>query len=60
MMLKTVRSIQNGMVDITLEYYDKNECRNVLLERNSYVLEVQHSWGEDYGKSQRRILLFQR
>ena len=52
MMLKTIESIRNGIVDVALECYDKNACRNILTERNSYVLEVQHSWGEDYGGSQ--------
>ena len=52
MMLKTINSIQDGMVEVTLDYYDKKECRNILTERNSYVLEVRHSWGADYGGSQ--------
>lgn len=51
MYLKTIESIQDGMVSITLEDYDKRECKDILLERNSYVLEVRQSWGEDYGGS---------
>ena len=52
MNLKTITSIQNGCVSIALEEYEGVECKNILIERNSYVLEVQHSWGEDYGGSQ--------
>ncbi len=52
MMLKTIQSIQNGIVSVTLKYYDNKECRSILTERNSFVLEVRHSFGEDYGGSQ--------
>ncbi len=51
MMLKTIDTIQDGAVDVSLEYFDKIECRNILTERNSYVLEVYHCWGNDYGGS---------
>lgn len=53
MKLKTIRSIRDGKVSVTLEDYDKKECGNILTERNSYVLEARHCWGEDYGGSQR-------
>lgn len=52
MNLKTVESIQCGEVSVVLVDYTERECRKIFLERNSYVLEVQHSWGEDYGGSQ--------
>lgn len=52
MNLKTIISIQDGYVSVNLEQYEENKCKNILIERNSYVLKVQHSWGEDYGGSQ--------
>lgn len=51
MNLKTITSIQDGYVSVCLKEYQGTECKNILTERNSYVLEVQHSWGEDHGGS---------
>ena len=48
MHLKTVNKSGN----IRLKDYSEEECRNVLLERNSYVLRKEHSYGDDYGGSQ--------
>lgn len=48
MKLKSIN--KNGF--ITLNDYSEEECRDILLERNSYVLRCIHSYGEDYGGSQ--------
>lgn len=39
---------------ITLKDYPEAECREILIERNSYVLRKEHSYGCDYGGSQCR------
>lgn len=48
MKLKTIDEEGN----VTLEDYEDKECRNIFIERNSYVLECVHEYGEDYGGSQ--------
>lgn len=48
MKLKTLGSKGN----ITLKDYDEKELKEIFIERNSYVLECIHDWGEDYGGSQ--------
>ncbi len=47
MHLKTI----NGSGDIFLEDYTEEECRDIFLERNSYVFRIEHSFGNDYGGS---------
>lgn len=48
MQLKTI----DGQGNISLEDYSDRECYWIFIERNSYVLQCVHSWGEDYGGSQ--------
>ncbi|MDO4940104.1 MAG: hypothetical protein Q4E33_00245 [Erysipelotrichaceae bacterium] len=48
MQLKTLNKANN----IVLKDYTVNECRKIFLERNSYVLKLVNSYGEDYGGSQ--------
>lgn len=48
MKLKTIDKKGN----ISLVDYDDAECRRIFLDRNSYVLELVHRYGEDYGGSQ--------
>lgn len=38
--------------EIILEEYDRREAADIFIERNSYVLEVLHQYGDDYGGSQ--------
>lgn len=37
--------------DLCLVDYSREACQEIFLERNSYVLRVIHSFGEDYGGS---------
>lgn len=48
MQLKTLA--KNGK--IVLRNYDEKDCRRIFIERNSYVIEKIHCWGDDYGGSQ--------
>ena len=48
MQLKTLN--RNG--NTILKDYTDREIRNIYIERNSYVIERVHDWGEDYGGSQ--------
>lgn len=34
-----------------MKKYTEQECREIFLERNSYVLQCIHSYGDDYGGS---------
>lgn len=52
MQLKKITSVRDGKVRVSLSDFSESECRRILIERNSYMLEVTHSWGEDYGGSQ--------
>lgn len=47
MKLKTV----NKAGDIVLKDYDYKECKNIFIERNSYVLLNIRNYGDDYGGS---------
>lgn len=47
MKLKTI----NESEIITLEDYSEEEYRDILIERNSYVLRQIHEYGDDYGGS---------
>ena len=47
MRLKTI----NDEGDIFLEDYSKEEYRNILIEKNSYVLRLEREFGNDYGGS---------
>lgn len=37
--------------EITLEEYSDGECRRIFIDRNSYVIECIHNYGDDYGGS---------
>ena len=47
MKLKTIDDAMN----ITLKEYTEQECREILLERNSFVLKRVRNYGDDYGGS---------
>ena len=47
MKLKTI----NEAEIITLEEYSQEEYRDILIERNGYVLRQIHEYGDDYGGS---------
>ena len=52
MRLKTIELGEENEFDVVLADYSDRECAYILMERNSYMLRVQHSWGKDYGGCQ--------